>query len=181
MCNPNFYDYADRGLADKWICFGVVVALAEVDEAVSRRLAERKLAHSLNPSGRQLRLMLCPALQQLLAQVAHCDVAEASYGGRSHAEVVAQMAETLRSGVNEGVVFVFERSNCQASLRKWKNSAEGASARKKEAQLLNDCHSLCATLVAEAHLDQRIVDMVETMCSVAAATTNPLKKGRKAK
>mmetsp|Transcript_123276 Transcript_123276/g.343237 ORF Transcript_123276/g.343237 Transcript_123276/m.343237 type:complete len:438 (-) Transcript_123276:178-1491(-) len=181
MCNPNFYDYAKRGLANKWICFGVVVALAEVDEAVSRRLADRKFAHSLNPSGRQLRLMLCPALQQLLAEVAHCDVAEASFGGLSHAEVVAQTAETLRSGVNEGVVLVFERSNCQTSLRKWKNSAEGASARKKEAQLLKDCHSLCASLVSDGHLDPRVAEMVETMWSVAADTTSPLKKGRKAK
>lgn len=181
MCNPNFYSYSERGLANKWICFGVTVAFADVDKGVSCRLAERKLAHSLNPSGQQLRLMLCPALRQLLTEVAHCDVAEASFGGLSHAEVVAETAETLRSGVNEGVVFVFERLNHQASIRKWKNSAEGESARKKEAQLLKDCHSRCATLVAEGQLDQRVAKMVENMWSVATANTNPCKKGRKSK
>merc|ERR1712151_823913 len=114
------------------------------------------LAHSISPSGRHVRLLLCPALQQLLKEVAGCVVAETQFRGLTHAEVVAQAAEGLRAGENEGLVLVFERPDGQASLRKWKNSAEGASVSKKHAHLLRTCHGVCTGLVSEGSLDARV-------------------------
>lgn len=189
MCNPNFYGYKERGVANKWICFGVVAAFAASEtntpddaNAISQRLAERGLAHRLNfkRSGSQVYLMLCPALRQLLVDVAKCEhVAEAPFeDGLSHAEVVSRAAASLRSGQNEGLVLVFEGARGQASLRKWKNSAEGVSARQKEAELLKKWHGLCARHADEGRLDPRIADMVEAMRSVAEAETKPL-KGRR--
>lgn len=178
MCNPNFYGYTARGLANKWICFGVVVAFPEANDCISAKLVQRGLAHSLNPTGKQVRLMLCPALRQLLTDVARCDVAEAPFEGLSHADVVAGAAGSLMSGENEGLVLAFERGSGQASLRKWKNSAEGANARQREAEQLKRCSVLCAGLATEGALDVRIAEMVETMQRVAEAETSPLKKGR---
>merc|ERR1712087_811967 len=105
-------------------------------------------------------------------------VAEDQFQGLTQAEVVTKGCGALCSGENEGIVIVFERANGQASLRKWKNSAEGANARKKEAQLLRDCHSMCRDLANQGKLDVQIVDMVSMLLSVAEAETSPTKKGR---
>merc|ERR1712232_577794 len=95
-------------------------------------------AHSLSSGGR-LRLLLCPALRGLLQDVSRCEVIEEQFHGLTHAEIVAQGSEGLRAGENEGLVLVLERPGGQASLRKWKNSAEGGSVSKKHAQLLRKC------------------------------------------
>merc|ERR1712060_660326 len=124
-------------------------------------------------AGGKLRLLLCPALRQLLQDVAHCEVVDEQFQGLTHAEVVAQAAAGLSAGTNEGLVLVFGRPDGQSSLRKWKNSAEGASASKKHAELLRSCHGLCSSLVSEGRLDKRILAMVATMTSVAEAATSP--------
>jgi hypothetical protein len=184
MCNPNFYRYNERGLTGTWICFGVIATLLNagtVSSTISGELAKEGFAHStsVNATGSvQVRLLICPALRQLLRDIGACEVAQDQFQGLSHAEVVRQGASGLREGENEGLVLVFERPNGQASLRKWKNSAEGANARQKEAQLLGDCHSLCADLVSKGKLDERIAEMVDTLRSVAEAETRPMKKGR---
>ena len=98
-------------------------------------------------------------------------VAEDDFAGLSQAEVVAKGAAALCAGDNEGIVIVFQRANGQASLRKWKNSAEGGTARSKEAQLLRDCHAICRDLASQEKLDGRIVEMVNTLRSVAEAET----------
>lgn len=126
----------------------------------------------------KLRLVLCPALRQLLTDVAGCDVVNEQFQGVTHAEVVAQAAPGLSAGANEGLVLAFIRNDGQASLRKWKNSAEGGPVSKKHAQLLRGCQDLCTDLVTAGRLDARIGEMVETMRSVAEAETSPLKKGR---
>jgi len=188
MCNPGFYEYKERGLVAKWLCFGVVAALdGAVDDSsgcsadrlreVSRRLARQELAHSLSAGGR-LRLLLCPALRRLLAEEAGCDVVDEQFPGATHAEVVSQAAASLSSGANEGLVMVFARPDGEASLRKWKNSAEGGSVSKKHAHLLQRCQGLCDSLVSEDKLDVRIAEMVQTMRRVAEAETSPPKKGR---
>merc|ERR1719356_1389584 len=134
-------------------------------------------AHSVSGNG-QLRLVLCPALRKLLTGVGAVVVAEDKYPGLSHAEVVVQGAAGLRDGENEGIVLVYERNNGQASLRKWKNSAEGASARHREALLLRTCHDVCLGLVSEGKLDSRVAEMIDALRSVAEAHTSPMKKGR---
>lgn len=198
MCNPGFYSYKERGLASKWICFGVVVALADSEggtcetdcratqlQQLSQELARQGLAHSLSSNG--FRLLLCPALRRLLRNVAGCDVVEEhfqfspwNFQGLTHAELVAQAAAGLRAGENEGLVLAFERPGGHASLRKWKNSAEGGSVSKKHAELLRKCQGWCAGLVSSGSLDVRVAEMVETMQSVAEAKTSPAKRGRKA-
>lgn len=183
MCNPGFYSYRERGLHEKWVCFGVVVALkcASESERVAEGLRGHGLAHSISPSREQVRLLLCPALRRLLQDVARCDeVAQELVGGRTHAEAVAQAAAGLRAGENEGLVLVFERPGGQASQRKWKNSSEGGSVSKRHAQALRACLSECQSLVSDGGLDSRVADMVETMLSVAEAETAPAKKGRRA-
>jgi len=190
MCNPNFYSYTDRGLFAKWICFGVVaeVGLGDLmspDEVAAKlnqvvaRLKECKLAYSVSPSGR-LRLLLCPALQRLLQDVAGCEVAEDMHPGLTHAEVVACGAADLRDGNNEGLVLAFfnREGDHKASLRKWKNSAEGGSVSLRHANLLRERLGRCQDLVEEGRLDVRVVNMLTTMIAVAEAQTNPSKKGR---
>jgi len=183
MCNPNFYSYIERGLAGTWICFGVIATLLNNPDtaAISLKLAKDGFAHSttVNASGScQLRLLICPALRKLLKDAGACHVVQDQFQRFTHAEVVAQGASGLRDGENEGLVLVFERPNGQASLRKWKNSAEGANARQKEARLLRECHSLCVDLVSESKLDSRVADMVDTLRSVAEAKTSPMKKNK---
>jgi hypothetical protein len=178
MCNPNFYGYKARGLADKWVCFGAVATFDKADASIPVKLAAHGLAHSLNKEGTKARLMTCPALQELLRRAGAADVAQDLFQGLTHAEVVAKGRAELQNGENEGIIIVFEGSKGQASLRKWKNSSEGASARKKEAEALQECYRKCKDLCDEGKLDMRIAEMVATLQSVAAAETNPLKKGR---
>jgi len=185
MCNPGFYGYRERGLSAKWLCFGVVATLAGLEDNleneklrhVSQQLTQQGFAHSLTPAGK-LRLLLCPALIKLLKDVVGCDVVSQEYRGFTHAAVVQEAAKALSEGDNEGLVLVFTRPDGQASLRKWKNSAEGGTSSRRHAQLLNGCHDLCLCLVAEGRLDARIAKMVATMQGVAGAVTSPLKKGR---
>merc|ERR1712232_854228 len=70
MCNPNFYGYKDRGLDGTWICFGVIAALPiDLDtSAISQKLAMEGIAHSISGNG-QFRLVLCPALRDMLTDV----------------------------------------------------------------------------------------------------------------
>jgi len=49
MCNPGFYSYRERGLHEKWVCFGVVVALKCASE--SERVAEGLRGHGLAQIG----------------------------------------------------------------------------------------------------------------------------------
>lgn len=190
MCNPNFYCYADRGLFAKWICFGVVAevdfsdqnspdeAAAELDR-VAARLNECKLAYSVSSNGR-LRLLLCPELRRLLQDVAGCEVADDVHPGLTHAEVVARGAADLQDGNNEGLVLAFlsREGDHRASLRKWKNSAEGGSVSLKHGKLLSERLGRCQGLAVEGRLDRRVVDMLTAMIAVAEAQTTPLKKGR---
>lgn len=191
MCNPGFYSYKERGLAAKWLCFGVVTTLDGLAcdsfqtsgcspdklQCVARKLSEQGFAYSTSEGGK-LRLLLCPALRQLLQDVAVCEVVDEQFHGLTHAEVVAEAADGLSAGAHEGLVLVFARPDGQSSLRKWKNSAEGASVSKKHAQLLRNCQDLCSSLVAEGRLDARVVAMLATMQSVAEARTSPMKTGR---
>lgn len=191
MCNPGFYSYKERGLAAKWLCFGVVATLDGLAcdsfrtsgcspdklHCVARKLSEQGFAYSMHEGGR-LRLLLCPALRQLLQDVAACEVVHEQFHGLTHAEVVAQAADGLSAGANEGLVLVFTRPDGQSSLRKWKNSAEGGSVSKKHAQLLRSCRDLCSSLVAEGRLDARVLAMLATMQSVAEAETSPMKTGK---
>lgn len=190
MVNPNFYSYADRGLFAKWICFGVVAELvlgdqnflneaaAKLDQ-VAARLNNCKLAYGLSSNGR-LRLLLCPALQRLLQDVAGCEVAEDVHPRLTHAEVVARGAADLIDGNNEGLVLAFfsREGDHKASLRKWKNSAEGGSVSAKHGKLLGERLGRCQGLVEEGRLDGRVVDMLTTMIAVAQAQTIPSKRGR---
>lgn len=183
MCNPGFYSYRDRGLHEKWVCFGVVVALrcASASDRFAEELQKHGLAHSISSSREQVRLLLCPALRRLLLDVAGCDeVAQEQAEGHTHAEAVAQAAAGLRAGENEGLVLVFERPGGQASQRKWKNSSEGGSVSKRHARALRACLSECRSRASDGDLDPRVVDMVETMLGVAEAETAPAKKGRRA-
>lgn len=181
MCNPGYYGYRERGLASKWLCFGVVAALDGPvdDQRLCRQLNSNGFAYSFNSSSGKLRLLCCPVLRQLLQTRAGCDAVDDLFPGHSHAEMVASAAAGLSKGTNEGIVVVFTRADGQASLRKWKNSSEGASARKNEVQLLSRCLELCSGLVAKGMLDTRIESMVSMLREVAAAETTPLKKGRK--
>lgn len=178
MCNPNFYGYRDRGLDAKWVCFGVVATFDQPDFSLSEKLKSYGLAHSLNREGTKVRLMTCPALQELLRRVGVVHVALDEFTGLTHAEVVSKGYGALLRGENEGLVIVFEGAHGQASIRKWKNSSEGATARKKEALALQECYLQCKDLCARGRLDSRVADMVDTLRSVAAAETNPVKKGR---
>mmetsp|Transcript_124142 Transcript_124142/g.215181 ORF Transcript_124142/g.215181 Transcript_124142/m.215181 type:complete len:527 (+) Transcript_124142:39-1619(+) len=190
MCNPNFYGYKEKGLFSKWLCFGVVADLSSVMEAdssenilvaLSMKLNAQGFAYSLS-SGGKLRLMLCPALRQLLRDVAGCEVVDdhPQCVGLTHAEVVAQASASLRAGENEGLVLVFTRPDGQSSVRKWKNSAEGATVSFWHAALLRRCKDLCMRLISEGKLDARVAQMVESMLCVAKAKTSPQKKGRSA-
>merc|ERR1712224_253812 len=79
ICNPGFYGYRERGLDAKWLCFGVAAALEDCsDDSVLRmckQLTLQGFAHSVS-SGGKLRLLLCPALRQLLKDVAGCEVVD---------------------------------------------------------------------------------------------------------
>jgi len=194
MCNPGYYGYGDRGLASKWLCFGVVAAVAglggggdsapapggaaqrRLQQRLSEELARRGFAHSVSSAG-QLRLLLCPALRRLLEGVG-CEVAAERCPGATHAGMVAQAATGLAAGEDEGVVLVFTRPDGQASARKWKNSSERGSARAADARLLSRCRELCASLASAGRLDGRVAAMVGAMQRVAEAETIPLKKGR---
>lgn len=186
MCNPGYYNYRERDLAGKWVCFGVVAALpAPSDQSQvtewTQRLTAQGLAHSLSERG-NLRLLLCPALRRLLLEVGRCELVAADVlaAGGTHAEMVARAAAGLAAGENEGLVLVFPsaRNPQQASARKWKNSAEGRSVSQKHAQLLRGVDA--RGLANEGALDARIADMVETMIRVAEAETVVRKVGRRA-
>merc|ERR1712159_927298 len=90
MCNPGFYEYNTRGLAAKWLCFGVVAAVescsADEVQRLSQQLKLQGFAYSLSNGGK-LRLMVCPALRRLLTEVAGCDVVDEQFQGLTHAEV----------------------------------------------------------------------------------------------
>ena len=179
MCNPGYYGYLARGLADKWISFGAVVQLPRTEDegdimAWSEKLTQLGFAHSVAPEGRKVRLFLCPALRELLTQ-AGCQVAD-DVGPATHAELVASNARSLIEGQNEGLVLVFRRfGGGQASVRKWKNSAEGPSSKHAQQLRLLGIRSLAD----EGLIDARIADMVETMIQVAEAATTVPKLGRK--
>lgn len=186
MINPGFYNYKAKGLHERWLAFGAVCQIpfgadqaqnAQLAEELLRVLAASSLAHSISAAG-QLRLCLCPALRNMLVECG-CDVVELDYLG-SQAQVVAQAAPRLVAGEQEGIVFVYERSGGQCSVRKWKNSSEGGLVAKKHAQLLKTSRKHCKQLVTAGRLDERVLTMVETMLAVAEASTNPAKQGKKA-
>jgi hypothetical protein len=185
MCNPGYYEYQRRRLAGQWVCFGVVAMLPEPADSAelhrwSERLSELGFAHRLSGHGR-LRLLLCPELRRLLREVGRCElVAEDVLPvGVTHAEMVARAAAGLEAGENEGLVLVSRSVHDagQASLRKWKNSAEGSSVSLKHAQLLRSLDA--RRLADEGRLDARIADMVETMIRVTEAKTVVRKVGRR--
>lgn len=187
MINPGFYEYKAKGLHERWLAFGAVCQIPlEADQAQNAQLAEellrvlaaRGLAHSISAAG-QLRLCLCPELRKMLVECG-CDVVEVEYPGCSQAQVVAQVAPRLVAGEQEGIVFVYERSGGQCSVRKWKNSSEGGFIAKKHAQLLKTSREHCKQLVTARRLDERVLAMVETMLAVAEASTNSAKQGKKA-
>lgn len=181
MCNPGYYDYLARGLAEKWICFGAVVKLPQAQDsgaimAWSKKLDKHGFAHSIAAEGQKVRLFLCPALRQLLTK-AGCDVTDDAQQS-THANLVASMAKSLAAGENEGFVLVFRRGNFgQASIRKWKNSAEGGGVSKRHAEQLKSLK--VRDLQDLGMLDARIADMVETMIQVAEAGTAAPKLARK--
>ncbi|CAE7196840.1 unnamed protein product [Symbiodinium sp. CCMP2456] len=178
MCNPGYYDYLARGLADKWICFGAVVKIPQAQDlmAWSKKLDKHGFAHSIAAEGQKVRLFLCPALRQLLTK-AGCDITDDAQQA-THAKLVASMAKSLAAGENEGIVLVFRRGDFgQASIRKWKNSAEGQGVSKKHAEQLKSLKA--RDLQDLGMLDPRIADMVETMIQVAQAATAVPKLGRK--
>ena len=179
MCNPGYYGYLARGLAEKWVCFGAVVQLpaTQDDEALvawSKKLAQHGFAHSVS-SQLKIRLFLCPTLRELLVQ-AGCQAAD-NVAETTHADLVSSNAQSLINGHNEGIVLVFRRACGQASIRKWKNSAEGQDVSKKHAKQLRSLDA--RNLAREGLLHARIADMVETMIQVAEATTVVPKMGRK--
>lgn len=180
MCNPGYYDYRSRGLADEWLPFGVVIQVTNaVDiESLMKRLQEEDLAFSQGEDG-TFRLMMCPSLQRLLQDVAKCRVVETFECRVTHAQLVAQGAKELMEGRNEGVVLAFRRhkGDGQASLRKWKNSAEGDGTSKKHAKKLRQLN--VRELVNDGKLDPEIAEMVETLIEVAESETKVSKIGRK--
>ena len=143
----------------------------------SEQLASRGLAHTLSASGR-VRLVLCSALRAMLREAAGCEaVAEDMLEGPcTHAQAVEQAAAQLASGQNEGLVLVSATTAGRASLRKWKNSAEGCSVSRKHAEQLRKVGA--RALVEDGRLDERVAVMVETLIAVAEAETTPLKVGR---
>jgi len=198
-----------RGLFEKWICFGVVAATSSDDQneapdqeeeltddksilSVTNLNAERKLtltnnlerldlAYSLSPSGK-LRLFMCPVLRKLLKDVAGYElVVEDAYPGLTHAELVAKGARVLCDGEEEGIVVVYKRSgSAQSSIRKWKNSAEGGTVASRHATVLRKKLHVCDDLAAKGELDDRVPKMLATMVEVAEFQTMPSKKGRTA-
>eukprot|EP00439_Symbiodinium_sp_Y106_P039898 s2022_g4.t2 len=173
MCNPGYYDYLARGLAGKWICFGAVVKLPQAQDssdimAWSKKLDEHGFAHSIAAEGQKVRLFLCPALREMLTK-AGCDVTDDAQQS-THAKLVASMAKSLAAGENEGIVLVFRRGNFgQASIRKWKNSAEGGDVSKRHAEQLKSLK--VRDLQDLGMLDARIADMVETMIQVLVSSS----------
>lgn len=180
MCNPGYYDYRSRGLADEWLPFGVVLQVTKaVDiESLIKRLRKEDLAFSQGEDGK-FRLLMCPSLRRLLQDVAKCRVVETFEGRVTHAQLVAQGAKELMEGRNEGVVLAFSRQqgNGQASLRKWKNSAEGDGTSKRHAQRLRQLN--VRQLVNEHKLHPEIAKMVEKLIEVAESETKVRKIGRK--
>lgn len=180
MCNPGYYDYRSRGLANEWLPFGVVIQVTNaVDiESLTKCLQKEDLAFSQGEDGK-FRLMMCPSLRRLLQDVAKCHVVETFECRVTHAQLVAQGAKELMEGRNEGVVLAFRRhqGDGQASLRKWKNSAEGGGTSKRHAQRLRQLN--VRELVDEGKLDPEIANMVETLIEVAESETNVSKIGRK--
>lgn len=179
MCNPGYYDYRSRGLANAWLPFGVVLQVTNVDtESLMKRLQKEDLAFSQGEDGK-FRLLMCPSLRGLLQDVAKCRVVETFEGRVTHAQLVAQGAKELMEGRNEGVVLAFRRhqGDGRASLRKWKNSAEGDGNSKRHAQRLRQLN--VRELVNEGKLNPEIAKMVEKLIEVAESETKVSKIGRK--
>ena len=105
MCNPGYYDYRSRGLANEWLPFGVVIQVTNaVDiESLTKCLQKEDLAFSQGEDGK-FRLMMCPSLRRLLQDVAKCHVVETFECRVTHAQLVAQGAKELMEGRNEGVL-----------------------------------------------------------------------------
>lgn len=183
MCNPGYYDYEEKQLSGKWLCYGALLeTVADGDQSlVSQELCQLSLALSaveiMHSVGGGIRLLMCPVLRRMLEAVG-CDVVEDVGTARTHVGMVAELAETLSAGAVEGVVLVIPRSGGMASSRKWKNSAEGQGASTKTVGALRSCQSRCANLAKAGSLDERIVDMLGLMVQVAEADTQPVKISR---
>jgi len=188
MCNPGYYGYKDLGLASKWICFGGVVDIpvGDKDEVaqgehmfkISQKLDQLCLAHS--HGYQSIRLLGCPAFYEFAKSSAGCSVAEDLYGGRTIADVVAMASDSIIAGEQEGIVFVVPRVGHLASVRKWKNSAEGGGVSKKHAQRLREVLGQVEAVGANEWEELRICDMLRTLIQVAEADTKPLKNRMRA-
>jgi hypothetical protein len=182
MCNPGYYGYQEQQLSGKWLCYGALVDAIAGDESLvsqefwqlSTALSGVEITHSV--SGR-IRLLMCPVLRRMFEAVG-CDVVEDIGTARTHAGMVAELADTLATGSVEGVVLVIPRSGGMATSRKWKNSAEGQGASVKSVRALRNCHARCADLAKVGSLDARIVEMLALMVQVADADTQPVKISR---
>lgn len=106
MCNPGYYNYRARGLAEQWLPFGVVLQMPEAVELqpLLGRLQEEDLAYSVGEGSGRLRLSMCRSLRRLLQDVAKCRVVEEVCEATTHAEVVAKGAKDLMEGHNEGAL-----------------------------------------------------------------------------
>eukprot|EP00658_Telonema_sp_P-2_P052961 TRINITY_DN41324_c0_g1_i1.p1 TRINITY_DN41324_c0_g1~~TRINITY_DN41324_c0_g1_i1.p1 ORF type:complete len:154 (-),score=34.03 TRINITY_DN41324_c0_g1_i1:225-686(-) len=99
-----FYEYMERGLFERWMCFGVVARLSEQAGDPSASLSAQGFAFSLSVGGK-LRLMLCPALRELLRDVGGCEVAADMLTDVTHAQMVERGAESMCAGENEGLLW----------------------------------------------------------------------------
>lgn len=173
MCNPHFYDYGKKGLHSKWICFGAVVEILPDTHIhiIANNLGRSGLANSIGDG--KIRLFLCEAFRTLLC--ASCPMCQLVDEARSceltHFSLVNQLAPSLVAGEHEGVVVVFRRGRHDVSIRKWKNSAEGGDVSQRHAERLRATLLELVALEKLNLLDQRVVDMVTTMLSVATART----------
>lgn len=195
LCNPTFYGYADKGLQARWLCFGAVAELPDGadNDAISVRLGQLQLAHGIkrpprsqgnggegeakpipvDDDSRKVRLLLCPALRRLLQETTGSEVVEEPpLPSRTQAGLVEGLADALIAGEQEGVVVIVPRSGGQASIRKWKNAAEGEGVSRRHAQALKSVQNRLSVMARLGVVDKRVAEMVDTLVRVAEADTS---------
>ena len=119
MCNPQYYDYQQRGLSGQWRIFGsCLLVRSDLLDEVLESLINRQFA-AIKLNGDTIQILPCEALFEV-ALASGLQVSPVVASGKPLAQIVQENKNVMKKGQIEGLILtIFSRKFGYNSL-KWK-------------------------------------------------------------